>query len=143
MAANILKKWEKGHFEKVLGEVKQAGIDFSLENLDEIVEHLSCDIRKLEYPGRCPYYASGKGCHDLEDLNCFLCACPNYESERLEGGCKINSEGGKWHYHENLPLGRVWDCSDCEINHTSGEVREYIEKNFDELKKIFDSLVIK
>ena len=140
MVVNLLRKWEKEHFEKVLGEVKQAGIDFSLEYLDEIIEHTSYDIRSLEHPDRCSYYSSGEKCHDLEDLNCFLCACPNYQSGKLEGGCEINSNNGKWHHHKNLPKGFVWDCTDCQTNHGPEEVKHYIKENFDELKKIFDSL---
>ena len=73
MVVNILKKWEKEHFRKVLGEIKQKGIDFSLDNLEEIIECASYDIRSSEQGGECSYYPSGEKCHDLDDLNCFLC----------------------------------------------------------------------
>tara|TARA_Y100000310_G_C20640218_1_gene793489 strand:+ start:672 stop:1106 length:435 start_codon:yes stop_codon:yes gene_type:complete len=144
MVSNILKNWEKEHFRKILLELKlelkKTEIDFSLDNLDEIIKQTSFEVRSRNYSHECPYYVSNKKCHDLEDLNCFLCACPNYNSGSLIGGCEIESKSGKWHYHKNLPKGKVWDCFDCSVNHSSGEVRDYIEKNFDKLKEIFDSL---
>tara|TARA_Y100000310_G_scaffold49946_1_gene46110 strand:- start:155 stop:577 length:423 start_codon:yes stop_codon:yes gene_type:complete len=140
MVVNLLEKWEKEHFIKVLSEIKSAGIDFSLNNLDAIVEQTSFKVRSKNQPDECPYYPSKGGCHDLNDLNCFLCACPNYDSKSFEGGCKIESSLGGWHYHKNLPTRRVWDCSGCFINHSSGEAKDYIKENFDKLKIIFDSI---
>ena len=85
MVVTLLQKWEKEHFRKILREIKSAGIDFSLENIDEIIKQTSFEVRSLEHPEECPYYSRATKCHDLDDLNCFLCTCPNYNSDSLEG----------------------------------------------------------
>ena len=131
---NILQKWEKSHRKEILKELKKAGIELTLENIPKIINQTSFKIRKKKYPRKCPDYITNKSCHpEIKDLNCFLCACPNYQSDLLEGGCKINSKKGKYHHHPNLPKGKVWDCSNCSINHTPKEVEKYLRKNISKL----------
>ncbi len=138
----FLEQWEKSFRFQILKDIKSLDIKFSLKNLDEIVNATSFDFRRNYFQKACPYYSMYPitKCHDLDDLNCFLCACPNYASDKLEGGCNINGAGGKVTYHENLPVGEVWDCSDCSINHHRENVKSYIRTNFSSLKKIFDSI---
>ena len=141
--ANYLQEWEISHRRGILKEIKDAGIEFILEKLEEIVREASFASRTGKFPtfDYCPYIKKKEPCHpNVEDLNCFLCACPNYDSEKDDGGCNINSKNGKIQYHESLPLGKVWDCSDCQVNHTPGEVKRYITRNFEEIKKVYDSL---
>lgn len=130
MTLNLLQKWELYHQKKILNELIEAGINLTLENIPKIIEETSFEIRSKKYPNDCPYYHLGKPCHpEIVNLNCFLCACPNYQSESLEGGCKINSKKGKFTYHPSLPKGKVWDCSNCTINHSPKEVEKYL-RNF-------------
>ena len=135
MKKNILKTWAEDHFKEVLTELKSEGIELKKENIPRIIEHMSFKKRSKRNPNKCPYYQKQppKPCYNLKDLNCLLCACPNYNSDILEGGCKINSKKGKWAYHNNLPKGKVWDCSKCEINNTPKEVEEYLLKNLEKL----------
>ena len=100
---------------------------------------MSFKNRSKRDPSQCPYYQKEppQPCHDIEDLNCFLCACPNYNSNILKGGCNINSKKGGYN---NLPEGKVWDCSNCKINHTPKEVEEYLLKNLERLVEISDKL---
>ncbi|HRZ85278.1 MAG TPA: cysteine-rich small domain-containing protein [Candidatus Paceibacterota bacterium] len=126
---NFLKDWENYYRKSILEELKEAGVDFSSENISKILEEISFRVRSKKYSDKCPYYSQGVSCHpEVDDLNCFLCACPNYESSNLVGGCKINSIQGKFTFHPNLPEGKVWDCSDCSVNHSSDEVRRYLER---------------
>ncbi len=128
---NLLKQWEISHRQQIKDELAAAGITLATENIERIIEETSFRVRSEKHPEKCPYYSKGTPCHPgVEDLNCFLCACPNYDSEKLEGGCRAKSRKGKFHYHSNLPEGRVWDCSDCEINHTPQEIRRYLLKYF-------------
>ena len=134
MPLNLLQKWEIYHKRKMLKELKEQGIELTLENIPKIILQTSFKIRSKEYPNECPYYKTQSSCHPkIKDLNCFLCACPNYESNRLQGGCKINSKLGKYHHHRNLPKEKVWDCSDCAINHTVKEVEKYLKNHLEEL----------
>jgi len=128
---NLLQKWEAEHKKRILQELKQSNIKLTLENIPKIIHETSFKIRSKKYPDACPYYQSEHSCHpEIKDLNCFLCACPQYDSSKLEGGCKINSKKGKYHKHQNLPKGKIWDCSDCNTYHTPISVKKYLEKKF-------------
>ena len=134
---NILEKWEKYHFKNILKELKKENIELIPKNISKIINQTSFEVRSKKYPNKCPYYKLKTPCHpEVKNLNCFLCACPNYDSSTPEGGCDINSKDGKYAYHKNLPMGRVWDCSDCSINHSPNEVKNYLTKNLDRLKNI-------
>ena len=137
MQKNTLEIWEKNHFIEIINELKFEKIEISYENIPKIIEAMSFDKRSKRNPEKCPYYKQNPPthCHPIKDLNCLLCACPNYNSKILEGGCYINSKGGKYVYHKNLPAGRVWDCSDCQVNHSKKEVEKYLIEN---LKKLID-----
>src|SRR4030042_811398 len=131
MEKNILQIWEDNHFTEIVRELKSEGIDISYENIPDIIEAMSFDRRSKRNPEKCTYYQENppRQCHEIDGLNCLLCACPNYNSKDLEGGCRINSKNGKWTYHPNLPAGRLWDCSDCRINHSEKEIEKYLTKN--------------
>ena len=102
---------------------------FLEEHINKIVKAFSFENRSKN-SGECPCYKEGKKCHDLPSLNCFFCYCPEYNSEIVEGGCKINSPKGKWFFDERLPKGKIWDCSDCDIPHNEETVRKYLRKLF-------------
>lgn len=143
MEKNLLSTWESSFRKGILKEIKEEGIKFTRENIEAIVAESNFQSRAKKVPtfDNCPYLAMNKPCHpEVKDMNCFLCPCPNYESERLDGGCRINSRKGKIQVHKNLPAGRVRDCSDCCTNHSSKEVRQYIEAHFDKLKKQYDKI---
>jgi Zn-finger protein len=142
MDKNILQIWEDYHFMEIVKELKSENISISYENIPRIVEAMSFNKRSRRNSEKCPYYKEEPlhSCHNMNNLNCLLCACPNYNSKELEGGCVINSKKGKWTYHENLPAGRVWDCSDCKINHSKEEVEYYLKKNIEKLIKLYISI---
>ena len=130
MSLNLLQRWEIEHQEKIERELNQAGIELTIENIPKIIKQTSFKIRSKTHPNECDYYKQEKSCHpEIEDLNCYLCACPNYKSELLEGACKIKSKKGKYHHHKNLPKGKVWDCSDCTVNRTAKEIEKYLKEN--------------
>ncbi|MEA2072250.1 MAG: hypothetical protein U9O86_01595 [Campylobacterota bacterium] len=82
----------------------------------------------------CPLYVDNKKCHDMEKLNCYLCACPNFrfKDEGVEkvddktkySFCDIESKDGRVGvYGEAIHQ----DCSGCGVPHH----RAYVEKHFD------------
>ena len=141
MELNKSQIWEKEQLEKRLRELKKAGIELTLSNIPIIIKKMSYRVRSQEQPDDCICYQQNTPCHpQVKDLNCLVCACPNYESEKLEGGCKINSKKGKITFHENLPLGRIWDCSDCPAYHTPKAVEIYLRKNMEKLRELSEKL---
>jgi len=123
-----MQKHAKKHkqiVEKLLreGYTQEAIIEyFDFENMKE---------KEIEF---CPLYAKNKKCHDIESLNCYLCACPNFRfsdkgikkiEEKTEFSyCAIESKDGRQGvYGEKIHQ----DCSKCQVPHT----KEYVTKHFD------------
>ena len=160
---NYLEKWADTHIKRVLTELKQENISLTLQNIPQIIEATSFRRRSVREPEECPCYENGKPCHpEVKDLNCFLCACPDYlqipqglsgqdlesqrildslnQNQKLQGGCEINCELGKWYKNHNLQKGKIWDCSDCAVPHFPSYVQDYLKKNMDKLRAISDEL---
>jgi hypothetical protein len=107
---------------------------------EQIIDYFDFDNMVEAEPDFCPLYADKKKCHDMEKLNCYLCACPNFRFSdsglRKEHGktvyseCAIASKEGKpGVYGDAIHQ----DCSACTVPHH----RDYVEKVFDtEWKKI-------
>jgi len=76
----------------------------------------------------CPLFAQNKKCHDMENLNCYLCACPNFRfddnAKRLKSWCSIDSKDGAQIEHNGIIH---QDCSGCTVPHDE----RYIKKHFD------------
>ena len=88
----------------------------------------------------CPLYEKKQKCHEMKELNCYLCACPNFRFsdegiDEVEGKirysfCAVASQDGKAGvFGEAIHQ----DCSGCVVPHS----REYVRKYFDlDWKKI-------
>lgn len=84
-------------------------------------------------PDFCPLYAKNKKCHDMENLNCYLCACPNFrfddngfekiENRTLFSKCNINSKDGD-QFKTDIAIHQ--NCTGCTVPHHES----YIQKNF-------------
>ncbi len=110
---------------------------FINQQIQKIIKEFNFLNRKQKYPNECPCY-TGKICHNIspEKLNCFLCYCPEYNSELEEGGCRINNPNGKWLFNYKLPKGKIWDCSDCDYSHRVEIVEKYLKKIFFQKNKM-------
>lgn len=107
-----------------------------LENLndDEVIEYFEYDNMLQNEPDFCLLYAQKKKCHDIENLNCYLCACPHFRfddagikkvgEKTLFSFCSIDSKKGAFFESENA---LHQDCSNCFIPHS----REFTKKHFD------------
>ncbi len=96
---------------------------FIEKRINQLIKDYDFEKRKKTNPDECVCYEQNKKCHNLEELNCFFCYCPNYDTSVKEGGCKINSPKGK--YIDNHE-GKIWDCSDCDIMHNKENIRKYL-----------------
>ncbi len=121
--------WFQSHGEKHKKIIKK------LSNLNdqELIEYFRFENMVQNEPDFCPLYAKNKKCHDMENLNCYLCACPNFrfddngfekiENRTLFSKCNINSKDGDQFktdsaIHQN--------CTGCTVPHHES----YIQKNF-------------
>jgi len=142
---NFLKKWEQDFRRRIVARVLEAGIEFNVENIPAIVRETSYAVQSKKHPEDCPCYTS-EPCHFMHDLNCLLCPCPNYNSDRLgdngeiEGGCRVKSEMGKWKNHPNLPAGRVWDCNGCSAYHSPTVVEDYLRKHLEDFQRVAEEI---
>ena len=123
-------------FEKHTQKHKTIVAKLQQQNLskEEIVEYFDFDNMKLYERDFCPLYAKDKKCHDINQLNCYLCACPNFRfSDKgiKEVGdatqfsyCAIDSKDGR----EGLYGTKIHqDCTRCTVPHH----KEYILQHFD------------
>ena len=110
---------------------------------DEVIEYFRFENMVKNEPDFCPLYKDNKKCHDMEDLNCYLCACPNFRFkdegfEKTEDGqtifsvCNIKSKDGSQfvgddYIHQN--------CSGCIIPHKARYIKKHFNRNWFEVMK--------
>ena len=100
----------------------------------EIIEYFRFENMVVQESTFCPLYADNKKCHDTEDLNCYLCACPNFrfndkgfskeEEKTLFSTCSIESPDGDQYISETAIH---QNCAGCLVPHRES----YIKKVFD------------
>ncbi len=101
---------------------------------EQIIEYFDFENMVNAEKDFCPLYKDHKKCHDMESLNCYLCACPNFrfsdegikkvEKNTQYSFCDIESkDGSQGVYGDKIHQ----DCSKCSVPHH----RSYVEKNFD------------
>ncbi len=101
---------------------------------DEVIEYFKWENISKTDVDFCPLFKEGKKCHDMEELNCYLCACPNFRFDdsapKYKSYCGIDSKDGAKFEHNGIVH---QDCSLCHVPH----YKAYIKKNFNrDWKKI-------
>ncbi len=97
----------------------------------EIVEYFDFDNMVEKEISFCPLYKDNKKCHEMDELNCYLCACPNfrfnddgldsYNEFKIFSKCDIDNG------EEFVGAGVIHqDCSSCKVPHH----KSYAIKNF-------------
>lgn len=109
---------------------------------DEIIEYFDFDNMKEKEPDFCPLYAQNKKCHDMEKLNCYLCACPNFrfndegfkqvEDKTLYSFCSINSKDGAQFLGENYIH---QNCTGCQVPHKIEYIKSHFNRNWKTIMK--------
>ena len=130
------KDWFEAHGRK------HAAIMQKLTHLsdDEVIAYFRFENMRIKEPDFCPLYAENKKCHDMEDLNCYLCACPNFrfndkgfkdlEGRSLKSYCTIDSKEGDIFktddaIHQN--------CSGCTVPHHEAYIKKYFKRDWFEI----------
>jgi len=109
---------------------------------EQVVDYFNYDNMITHEPDFCPLYAQGKKCHDVNYLNCYLCACPhfNYSDDSLYqkgtksifSECTINSRfASEFEYENNVHC----NCAACTIPHT----KKAALKAYEHLPKVEDT----
>ena len=115
---------------------KHAAIMKKLEGLDEfdVVQYFIFENMVKNEPDFCELYATNTKCHEMYELNCYMCGCPHFRYYQspvkqddldFHSVCSINSKRGKRSIREEAEVHQ--DCTGCTVPH--GE--DYIFRNFD------------
>ena len=104
---------------------------------EEVIKYFRFENMVEHEKDFCPLYADNKKCHDMEDLNCYLCACPNFrfndsgfetQGERiLYSTCSIESPDGDRFLTENAIH---QNCSGCLVPHKESYIRKVFNRNW-------------
>jgi len=131
-------EWGRDKQEALLKILEKKGIHLTRENIPAIVRATSfdqmCCPENIHY---CRLYSDGKQCHEhLQNLNCGMCNCPNYNAKYLEeqaqsvlvGKCRIQSRQGHYYFGESYPRVGVWSCEECPIHHSEEFLTEHLKR---------------
>lgn len=112
---------------------------------DEVIAYFRFDNMVKNEPDFCLLYQEGKKCHEMEVLNCYLCACPNFrfddagistsEGNTLYSLCVVNAKEGRQFTFENAIH---QDCSMCTIPHKESYIKEHFSRDWVEIMKRSD-----
>jgi Zn-finger protein len=104
---------------------------------DELIDYFDFSNMVQKEPDFCPLYKDNKKCHEMEDLNCYLCACPYFRVGESKSYCSIESKDGGIF---EAPDGYIHqDCSKCIVPHRKSYVRKHFSRDWLEIMaKNFD-----
>ena len=124
--------WIEEHAKKhkqIIDKLLKQGLD-----KERIIDYFDFENMKEKERDFCPLYAQNKKCHDMQELNCYLCSCPNFrfndeglkkmDGKTLFSICSIESKEGKQGIYGKAIH---QDCSGCTVPHH----KAYVEKHFD------------
>lgn len=109
---------------------------------DEVIEYFRFENMAEKESDFCPLYAEHTKCHDTEELNCYLCACPNFrfndagftleEGKTLFSICSIDSADGDRFItdtaiHQN--------CAGCLVPHSEFYIAKVFDRNWGTIMK--------
>jgi len=132
------RQWFEAH------GAKHAAIMKKLTHLsdDEAIAYFRFENMCINEPDFCPLYAENKKCHEMEELNCYLCACPNFrfddngfkevEGRSIKSYCAIDSKEGDIFktddaIHQN--------CSGCTVPHHEAYIKKHFKRDWFEIMK--------
>ncbi|MEF3191658.1 MAG: hypothetical protein K6347_03780 [Campylobacterales bacterium] len=104
---------------------------------EQIIDYFSYESMRRNHPDFCPLYATATHCHEIEDLNCYLCGCPHfrYNDTGLE---RINGQTLLSRCAINCPDGALFvagdqihqDCSRCSLPHRIPFIRRHFDSDW-------------
>ena len=132
------KSWFQEH-----GDKHQA-IMAKLTHLSDnkVIDYFKFENMVKNEPNFCPLYKDNQKCHDMENLNCYLCACPNFrfddegfekiEEKTLYSTCDIDSKDGSQYMSEDAIH---QNCEGCGVPHHETYIRKVFKRDWFEVMK--------
>jgi len=106
-------------------------------NDNELIKYFRFENMVKKEPNFCPLYKDNKKCHDIETLNCYLCACPNFrfddsgfrkeENRTLFSYCHMDSKDGTQYKSDNAIH---QNCVNCFIPHNEVYIKKIFSRNW-------------
>lgn len=135
------KSWFQKHAKK--HENLVAKLNSNAITDEALVDYFEFENMVEKETSFCPLYAKKQKCHDVEYLNCFLCACPHFRFSDeglhvksngivVKSECSIHSRFASEFIHENISH---LDCSKCSIPHTKAFVKKYMKMSWSQAMK--------
>jgi len=127
------KSWFQSHAQKHKEIVDR------LSHLDDnkLIEYFRYENMVKKEPDFCPLYKDNKKCHKIKNLNCYLCACPNFrfndngfkkeENRTLFSYCNIESKKGTQYKSESAIH---QNCVECFIPHNEAFIKKIFSRNW-------------
>jgi hypothetical protein len=118
-------------------------------NQEEIIEYFRFENMVQKEKDFCELYKTNTKCHEMDVLNCYLCACPNFRftskpqkinSKIIHSSCSIDSKDGALFEHEN---NIHQDCSGCQIPHKENYIKKHFDYEWKEIMKECDISEVK
>jgi len=107
---------------------------------EAIIDYFDFDNMVTAEPHFCPLYAQQQKCHDMLQLNCYLCACPNFrfnddgirrqEISLVKSECQID-KGTPFLYDDIIHQ----DCSSCTVPHHRSYIKKYFSTDWKRIMK--------
>jgi len=98
---------------------------------EQIIEYFKWENLKESDRDFCPLFKDDKKCHDMENLNCYLCACSNFRFDDnslvQKSSCSINSKNGKLLEFDGVIH---QDCSSCILPHKERFIKKYFDTDW-------------
>lgn len=139
------QSWFREHGEKhreIVDRLKAKGL-----SPEQIIAYFDFENMVQKESGFCPLYAENKKCHEMEKLNCYLCACPYFrfndqgilkkDQKNVISNCGIDSKQGKEYHHKDEIH---QDCSDCLIPHKVKFVQKWFDTDWFVIMKACEKL---
>jgi len=128
--------WFNNHAQKHYNIVKK----ISHLQKEDIIKYFNYDNMQKQEPSFCRLYEDNKKCHDIKELNCYLCACPYFRfndngfytknGKKVFSYCSINSKDGKEFVGDDAIH---QDCSKCLVPHSKDFISKTFSKNWKDI----------
>jgi len=104
----------------------------NLKSKNEIIDYFTYENMRDNHNDFCLLYESNTKCHDMQDLNCYMCGCPYFRfddkgvetiHDKIVYSICIKGLGSTFESEVSIHH----DCSSCEVPHH----KKFINDNFD------------
>ena len=109
---------------------------------DEVIAYFKFENMVEKEPDFCPLFKDNKKCHDMENLNCYLCACPNFrfddegfkqiKEKILYSTCDIASKDGSQYISDDAIH---QNCSGCGVPHHETYIKKVFSRDWFKMMK--------